>query len=211
MENLPLQKPTEAFPNSLCRSHSPYAHFTDGDAAAKQAKQGHQVHEQQVRIRTQVRLSLAKALAPSYRSLLRPHSFTSQVFTEHLLWNRNRPSCLGYNNGQIREEPLPSKKLHLTQYTSQCLWAYTARMWRLFPGGPCFQSTRANMSVWGWGRSLAAAYAFLKSSQQAKKVPTELENEVGVCSISFSWREKNPPILIPFWTQPHVEIRRVGL
>lgn len=52
---------------------------------AKQAKQGHQVHERQVIIRTQVCLSVAKALAPSYHSLLRPHSFSLQVFTEHLL------------------------------------------------------------------------------------------------------------------------------
>lgn len=63
----------------------------------------------------------------------------------------------------------------------------------------------------GRGMSVVATHAFLKSSQGAKKVPAELEHEVGVCSINFFWRQKNPPILIPVWTQPHVEIRRVGL
>lgn len=55
MENLHIQKPTTfslhmASQQSEVVRTGPYTHFTDGNAATKQGKQGYQAHEQQVTI-----------------------------------------------------------------------------------------------------------------------------------------------------------------
>lgn len=111
--------------------HCPHTHFTEGNAAAKQDKQGHQAQEQRVTIWTQVCPSDSKALAPSFYSPPSPP-------IESIVWARHCSRCLGYNDGHIRAEALPEATCHPAY--PQCSPAHTPQVGRLFPGRPHFQS-----------------------------------------------------------------------